>query len=159
MSDSFVCLVIIGFSIFFYLQTFSFPPILGYEKMGAEFWPRLNLIGMMILASIIMIISFRKPQKAVPTEVQPERKNTRGVITCGAFLLAFIILISYIGFLFSAFLSMMALIYTLGERNKAKIFFSSLILVSVIYLTFGKLLFVPIPRGISIFRQLSYYLY
>ena len=32
-------------------------------------------------------------------------------------------------------------------------------MVVMVYFLFGKLLFVPIPRGVSIFRELSYYLY
>jgi len=53
----------------------------------------------------------------------------------------------------------MALIYALGERKKSVILATSFVLVLVVYLSFGKFLFVPMPRGVSIFRELSFYLY
>jgi len=88
-----------------------------------------------------------------------EKKNTIGAVVCAGILLLFIISISYIGFLLSAFLSMMVLAYALGERNKLLLLFFSFVMVAMIYLSFGKLLFVPMPRGVWIFRELSYYLY
>ena len=160
VSDIIVCLIIIASSVFFYVQTFSFPSIAGYEKMGPGFWPRLTLTGIVILALIIMIGSILEQRKGISPKVQSkEKKNTIGAVVCTGILFFFIISISYIGFLLSAFLSMMVLAYALGERNKLLLLFFSFIMVAMIYLSFGKLLFVPMPRGVWIFRELSYYLY
>lgn len=160
MSDIVVCLIIIALSVFFYVHTLSFPTIIGYEKMGPEFWPRLTLTGIVILALIIMIGSLLEWRKGTSLTVESkEKKNTVGAVVCAGILFVFIISISYIGFLLSAFLSMMVLAYALGERNKLLLLFFSFIMVAMIYLSFGKLLFVPMPRGVWIFRELSYYLY
>jgi len=160
VSDIIVCLIIIALSVFFYVQTLSFPTIIGYEKMGPEFWPTLTLTGIVILALIIMIGSILEQKKGISPKVESnEKKNTIGAVVCAGILLLFIISISYIGFLLSAFISMMVLAYALGERNKLLLLFFSFIMVAVIYLSFGKLLFVPMPRGVWIFRELSYYLY
>lgn len=128
--------------------------------MGPEFWPRLTLTGIVIVALIIMIGAILEQRKGIPPKVEPkEKRNTIGAVVCAGILLLFIISISYIGFLLSAFLSMMVLAYALGERNKLLLLFFSFVMVAVIYLSFGKLLFVPMPRGVWIFRELSYYLY
>jgi len=160
VSDIIVCLIIIASSVFFYVQTFSFPSIAGYEEMGPEFWPRLTLTGIVILALIIMIGSILERRRGTSPKVESkEKKNTARAVVCAGILFFFIISISYIGFLLSAFLSMMVLAYVLGERNKLLLLFFSFVMVGMIYLSFGKLLFVPMPRGVWIFRELSYYLY
>jgi putative tricarboxylic transport membrane protein len=160
VSDIVVCLSIIALSVFFYVHTLSFPTVIGYEKMGPDFWPKLMLAGIVILALIVMIGSILEQRKGTsPKAESKERSNTVGAVVCAGILLLFIISISYIGFLLSAFLSMMVLAYALGERNKLLLLFFSFIMVAMIYLSFGKLLFVPMPRGVWIFRELSYYLY
>ena len=160
MADIIVCLIIIAASVFFYVQTFSFPTITGYEKMGPGFWPRMTLAGIVILALIIMIGSILERKKGTASKADSrDQKNTAGLLTCSGILFFFIFSISYIGFLLSAFLSMAALAYALGERNKVTILSFSFVMVLAVYLSFGKLMFVPLPRGIWIFREFSYYLY
>ena len=160
MSDIIGSLIVIGASVFFFVHTLSFTETVGTEQIGAGFWPRLNLIGMVILALFIMIRSLvRRKKAALPKNEPQEEMNTVGVVICGAILLSFVLLMPYIGFLLSAFLGMMALIYALGERKKLVIFLTAFVLVLVVYLSFGKFLFVPMPRGVSIFRELSFYLY
>jgi hypothetical protein len=51
------------------------------------------------------------------------------------------------------------LIYALGERNKLVVVATSFGMVTVIYIVFAKLMYVPMPRGVSVFEKLSYYLY
>ena len=114
----------------------------------------------MILALIIIIGSILERRRGTSPKVESkEKKNTARAVVCAGILFFFIISISYIGFLLSAFLSMMVLAYVLGERNKLLLLFFSFVMVGMIYLSFGKLLFVPMPRGVWIFRELSYYLY
>ena len=117
VSDIIGSLIVIGASVFFFVHTLSFTVMEGTGQIGAGFWPRLNLIGMVILALFILIQSLVKRKKAALPKNEPQEKmNTVGVIICGAILLSFVLLMPYIGFLLSAFLGMMALIYALGER-------------------------------------------
>jgi hypothetical protein len=160
MTDIIGSLIVIAASVFFFVETLSFPAFDIAGKLGAGFWPRLNLIGMVIIAFIIMMNALFKLKKAsFPKEKPQEKTNTMGVLTCGMLLLFFLILIPYLGFLLSAFLGLMGIMYALGERNKRVILFNAFIMVVIVYLSFGKLLFVPMPRGVSIFRELSFYLY
>lgn len=164
MADVIVCLVIIAASVFFFVLTFSFPTLIGFERLGPEFWPRLNLAVMVIMAVVIMIRSIQMQKREISSEVEPkgkeeEKKHIADVLICWAFLIAFVLLMVYIGFLLSAFLAMAVLIFYLGEKKMLSALLTAFCLVLFIYVSFGKLLFVPMPRGVWLFRELSYYLY
>ena len=162
MSNIIISLLVLGSSVFFFVQTLSYPVGLEYERMGPGFWPKLILTGMIILSLIAMIQSILEYKKGIsPNDGggQQERPRAAGTIICGVILLFFIILIPYMGFLLSAFLSMAFLMFGLGEKNKRNVLFFSLVVVGIIYLLFGKALLVPMPRGMWIMRDLSYYLY
>ena len=45
MANIIVSVVIIISSIFFYMETLSYPHKVGFDRMGAGFWPGLVLIG------------------------------------------------------------------------------------------------------------------
>jgi hypothetical protein len=49
--------------------------------------------------------------------------------------------------------------HALGERKCFISMAISLGLVGIVYLIFAKLMQTPLPRGVAIFRELSYYLY
>ncbi|MDB4444422.1 tripartite tricarboxylate transporter TctB family protein [bacterium] len=152
--------LIIALSIFFYTQTFDFQTLSDIGKMGPEFWPRLNLIGIILLSLFIMLQFYRDHKKGlIPESKVMEKKNTKGVLLCLGILFSLIFLMPYFGFLPAAFLAMVALVYAFGERDRRVIFFTSFLLVAMIYIVFGRLMSVPLPRGILFFQTFSYYLY
>ena len=55
--DIIVAGFIIAASVFFFILTLKIEGVAGYENMGPAFWPRFNLIGMIILSGIIMLRS------------------------------------------------------------------------------------------------------
>jgi len=155
-----VSIVIILACIFFYVLTIGIPTIAGFERMTPSFWPRFNLIGMVILSAVIILRSLLK-SKGQKSSAKKERAKggVTGLLICAGILFLFIFLMPYLGFLITAFLSTSALIYALGERRKRSIFLTSFVLVAIIYVVFGKLMYVPMPRGVSIIQEISYYLY
>jgi hypothetical protein len=160
MSDIIVCLVIIAASIFFYIYTLTFPVILKYEKMGPGFWPKLVLTGIVLAAVSLLIESIRKRRDTVQNKKPvDEEKNTKLVVVCAVILVVFLYLMQIVGFVLSSFFATAILAYILGERKKRTTVIYSFIIVLVIYASFAKLMYVPLPRGVSVFRELSYYLY
>ena len=160
MKEILVSIVIILACIFFYVLTIGIPTIAGFERMTPSFWPRFNLIGIVILSAVIILRSLLKPKEKEPAAKKDRAKGgMRGLLICAGILFLFILLMPYLGFLITAFLSTSALMFALGERKKRTIFLSSFILVALIYLVFGKLMYVPMPRGVSIIQEISYYLY
>jgi len=158
---------IIAASIFFLTLTLKIETVAGYERMGPAFWPRFNLIGMVILSGAIMLRSLMRAEKRDPGEAATEENltepgklsNLKYVFYCAGILFGFILAIAYLGFLPSAFVATAGLIYFLGERKKWLVLLVSFGLVAGIYLLFGKLMYVPMPRGVWIFEKLSYLLY
>jgi hypothetical protein len=165
--DIIVAGFIIAASIFFFILTLQIEVVPGYEKMGPAFWPRFNLIGMIILSVAIILRSLMQAKKndtgEAATEESPAGRgkshNVKYVFYCTAILFGFILAIAYLGFLPTAFVATAGLIYFLGERKKWLVLLVSFGLVAGIYLLFGKLMFVPMPRGVWIFEKLSYLLY
>jgi len=148
------------FAAVMYVETCSYAVVPGYERMGPEVWPRFVLAGIVLMSLLIMIRALRNRGKGPPgTPAPPAKMNTTHVLVCAAALFFVTILIPYLGFLFSAFLGMILFSYILGAREKFTVFWYSIASVAAIYLVFGRILLVPMPRGVSIFQKLSYLLY
>jgi len=160
MSNVIVCAVIIVASIFFYLEVLSYPEVSGLEKGTAHLWPKVVLILTFIFALITLIESTLKAKKGMISGKKSEEPiNMKGLAACSLILFFFIFLIPYIGFLPAAVPSTILTVYALGEKKIMSNIIYSLSIVAFIYLSFGKILLVPLPRGVSIFREFSYLLY
>jgi len=129
MGDIFVSIFIFVVSGLFYAQIISYHTMVGYEKMGPGFWPGLNLIGMMIISIILFLRAVKNHRKGVSKKSSP---LGRGVLVVGGLLFFYILVIPYLGFLFTSFLAMSSFIYILGERRKVHIFATSFFLVGLI---------------------------
>ena len=158
---------IIAASIFFFILTLQIEGVTGYEQMGPAFWPRFTLIGMMLLSVVIILQSLIMTKRDGHGDAQAEEKpfepgklsHLKYVFYCAAILFCFILAMTYLGFLPTAFVATAGLIYFLGERKKWLVLLVSFGLVAGIYLLFGKLMYVPMPRGVWVFEKLSYFLY
>ena len=160
MADIAICSIIILFSAFFYRETLSYASIPGYERMGPEVWPQFLLIAIAILSVLIIIGAVRKQKKNVTVISEPQReKKVTDVIIFVIFVFLVNLLFPYLGFLLASFLGMLIFLYLLGEKNKFSILSFSFFSVLTIYFFFAKILLVPLPRGVSIFREFSYFLY
>lgn len=156
MANIIAPLVVIAASVFFYIHTYSFPESLGYQELGPGFWPRLTLAGMIIVAAIICGRSLIASRK----ESRPESSgDSKAFVLMIVLLVLYIFAIHITGFLPASLLMLLAFMRLLGEKNKVVIFSTALGLVAVVYLIFAKIMVAPLPRGVSIFKALSYYLY
>jgi hypothetical protein len=143
-------------SIFFFFHTYSFQESLGYQETGPGFWPRLILAAMMIITAIILVRALIEAKKSGHTA--PPRSNKAFMLMIGL-LIAYILAIHVIGFLPASLLMLIGFIRLLGEKNKLVILGASFGLVAAIYLIFAKIMVSPLPRGVSVFKALSYFLY
>jgi hypothetical protein len=156
LADIIVSVVVIIASLFFFRETLSYPTKVGFEKMGAGFWPGLILIGMVIVAVIIIIKSALERNKRA-TSSSASVKTGFFIIVGG--LVVYQLLIPILGFFPASFIAMVGFITILGEKNKLLIFCSSLGLVAAIWVVFVKVMITPLPRGVSIFKEFSYLLH
>ncbi len=158
MADRISALVIIGISLYFYCLAGQLPIIKGFHQMGDSFWPRLVLGVIIALSAILFLRTFFIREK--PKEKDKSPHSTKFSLAAVMIVLVlYIISISYLGFLFSTFLSLMAFSYIMGDRKFSGIFFFSLGMTAIIYLIFGLLIYSALPRGIWIFKTLSTYIY
>ena len=144
-------------SIFFFIHTYSFQESLGYQETGPGFWPRLILAGMMIITAIILVRAVIETKKDGLAAGSP--RSSKAFILMIGLLVLYIVAIHVIGFLPASFLMLISFIRLLGEKNKPVILGASFGLVAAIYIIFAKIMVSPLPRGVSVFKQLSYFLY
>ena len=152
--------VILGACIFFYALTFQINVVAGFEEMAPSLWPRFNLIGMAVMACLIL-------GRAVWTKIRTKATDAAAkasfplVPVAGSIgiLFGFIFLTPYLGFLFTALLATAAGMRLLSEKNKMVMIVLPLVLVALIYVVFGRVMGVPMPRGVGIFQDISYFLY
>ena len=155
---------ILGVCIFFYAFTYRINVIVGFEQMAPTLWPRFNLIGIALFSILIIIRSFwvRYQKTSRVEEAQGTAQGNDSIINMLksiGILFGFIFLAPYVGFLITAFLAIAALMFLLGEQKKSVIALYSFSLVAVIYVVFGRIMSVPIPRGTWVFKEISYWLY
>jgi hypothetical protein len=156
LTDIIVSVVIIIASVFFYMETTTYPPKVGFEKMGAGFWPGLILIGMVIVAVCLIIQSILERKKGA---AKSSASIQLGFFIIVVGLVIYQLLIPILGFFPASFIAMVGFIYILGEKNKLLIFCSSMGLVAAIWVVFVKVMITPLPRGVSIFKEFSYLLH
>lgn len=158
MADRISALVIIGISIYFYYLAGQLPAIKGFHQMGDSFWPRL-VLGVIIALSAVLFLKtfFIKEEPKEKDKTQTSAKFSLAALM--TVLVLYIISISYLGFLFSTFLSLIAFSYIMGDRRLSGIIFFSLAMTVIIYLIFGLLIYSALPRGVWIFKTISTYLY
>lgn len=71
----------------------------------------------------------------------------------------YVFVVKYIGALLASFLLIMALLITLEEKNFIVIITYSFLLLFLIFFVFLEILYVPLPRGMGIFRIISLFFY
>jgi putative tricarboxylic transport membrane protein len=76
-----------------------------------------------------------------------------------AILAAYLLLMDVIGFTLSTLLFIFGWARTMGYKKMGMLSIFSLVLTVALVLSFGKGFFVPLPRGIGIFKELSYLIY
>ena len=153
--------IILGLLIVFYLfEAMQLPNIDNtVDILGASGFPQI--IGILALL-VLLVISYRvvREKKVVQISLFNVRLQEGRLLLVNIFLLAgYIALLSILGFAVSTLLYLFIAPTSFGySKWRLLTFFSvvgSLVLVSV----FGSVFYVPLPRGIGLFRELSYLVY
>jgi hypothetical protein len=72
---------------------------------------------------------------------------------------AYIFALNILGYIVSTLIFPFFIGRTIGYRKNAILAIFSIILTAVMVLVFGNLFSVPLPRGIGLLRELSYFIY
>lgn len=133
------------------------------EQLGPKFWPIIILIGIVALSAYIIFTILRRIKNS---EWNTEEENAtleqfddKRLVTLITLTVIYVYLLQYIGFLSTTPVFMILVSWLIGIRVIWKNLTFSLLLTSIFIYVFGNFLYVPLPRGIGIFRELSFFFY
>ncbi len=127
------------------------------DILGAYGFPTFVAILAVVFAVIIFIKGYRKAGSiSAMLNIGKPQAGMLSTILC---LGGYIALMNYIGFVLSTLLFTYFNAKLMGYKNNKVLIIFSLIFTALIVFAFGNLFLVPLPRGISFFRELSYLIY
>jgi len=150
--------LILAAAVYFYYLACSIGPC-PPGQLGADFWPKMILIFLMIGCVIKFgeIISNRQLLD-VKADARPEMHN--GKLTAMIVLLIVTVFsIDYIGFALANVCFMLIFLYLVGLRRLRTLLLISLIGTTALLYIFVKLVYLPLPRGMGFFEDITLFIY
>ncbi|MDD3343889.1 MAG: tripartite tricarboxylate transporter TctB family protein [Sulfurospirillaceae bacterium] len=147
---------------FFYNDTLSIDTTRITDVVGAAGFPKAIIVLTFVLTAISLYFVFRKyieeSHKNIGKKLVIEELNVQFLGLIGS-VVAFIFVSEWLGYFPTSILLVFFIMFLLGQRKISKIFITSIVTSVVFTLIFGKLLHVPLPRGIGFIQELSFLLY
>ncbi|MGI6574962.1 MAG: tripartite tricarboxylate transporter TctB family protein [bacterium] len=145
-----------------FIHAVSLPPLPGAarEPIGPYTWPKFLLGGIFILSVIIALNGIRDVKNAdassnVHDVILSFGHDFRIIIFTVLALAVYVFSLKYTGFILTTWVWLAVVIYCFGMRRWATVLGAPTIVTGILYVTFIKLLFVPLPRGVMIFQTIS----
>lgn len=137
--------------------------------LGPRFWPVSLLILMLILSGIGILRTYRSSKvKVEQTDeeiddeaAEPERKFLSipfSLITIASLIL-YALAVYALGYIVSTIAYIVFLAMAMGAKKKVIVLVVSVFVTFLFLWLFSIVLSVPLPRGLGLFRDLSYLLY
>jgi putative tricarboxylic transport membrane protein len=153
--------ILIG-SLVLYAASSQFGQLAPYEGVGPEFWPQLLLLGIIGLTGVGLA-------RDAVAYLRRERSTLRvdGAAAAGRSILLVAMAVAFgyafgmqwMGFLAGTVIFQVVFMYVLRVRSIASLAIVTLVNTGLLYGIFIKLLSMPLPRGVGIFRDLSLFFY
>lgn len=146
--------------VFYLFQSVQLPatdnPI---DVLGASGFPIIiGVLALIVLALITRKVVKEKRQVHVPM-FELHTIDGRMLVINVFLLAAYIGLLDVIGFALATLLYLIVCPLSIGYTKKLKLAAFAFATTVVLVLSFGLLFYVPLPRGIGMFRELSYLVY
>ena len=148
-------------ALYLLLETRTFGSLEAYGKLGPDYWPKFVLVTIMALSLGVAVNTIKGVLKGT-IEASKKLQFNRGTARfCMAFFLiaSYLLLLPFVGFLVLTPIQMICFMVLLGERSKSMIFTIPFVLTISVVLLFTKVMYVPLPRGVGIFLDISHLLY
>ena len=149
--------VVLIISIFLLIISMNIEDLRGIDVIGSGSIPTfiLSFIILLILISLISeVTEYFKTNKTLENN-KINKKTMLSLIALTSLLIVFIAVLTTLGFVVSCLLILPLILITLGERNKIKVLLLTICVPIVFSLLFGLVLNIPLPRGVSIFHEIS----
>ncbi len=139
-----ISLILIFGSVFLYFVTLNFPEGKLSKTAGPAAMPRMWIFGLVLFSSWLIVRVIRRPnEEKVTTDAGKLFKS----ISLMALMVAYLIVMHWIGYYVATFLFLTAGMYLLSFRKHWLILLSSVVFVAFSYFVFWKVLQVPLPLG------------
>ncbi len=127
------------------------------DVLGAYGFPIIVASLAVIFAIVIFIKGYKKAGsvKAMFSFDKPNPGMLSTILCVGGY----IALMNFVGFAVSTLLFTFFNARLMGYKNNKVLAIFSVVFTALIIFSFGNLFLVPLPRGISFFRELSYFIY
>lgn len=141
--------------VIFFIRSLQFGGVtISTDFMGASGFPQIVIVISIMLALWQTYIIFK--EKKIQSETSIDRKRVLLTILLFA---AYMLALNPAGYIVSTVIAVFVLGKVAGYKGSVKMAFFSVILSAAIVLLFGRIFYVPLPRGVGILRELSYYIY
>lgn len=125
------------------------------DAIGPSGFPQMIIV---IAIIILVTLSYRLIKvKKSENIVDSQKLKTVGLVMTMQF--AYIFALNILGYIVSTLIFPFFIGRTIGYRKNATLAIFTITLTAVMVLVFGNLFSVPLPRGIGLLRELSYFIY
>ena len=140
-----------------YFRSLSFGGMeISTDKIGPGGLPQIIILLCLLLMAFIIWGSFKKREKR---KANLTHKGFVIMLVNIAMFGIYIFFMNVIGFVLSTFFYGTVAIRTMGYKSLGKSTVFMFVLTVLVTLVFGRIFYVSLPRGISLFRQFSYFIY
>ena len=158
----FSLLILVGSLLLYWVTgTFGTGTVLQGAQMGPAFWPRFILGAIILLTGIVSVGTIKKISKEKAwgeSLMTMDRGKVRFFAAIGLGV-AYLTLLPILGFIAITPIFMILFMLLLGEKSKVWIIGVSFAMTAVIVVMFTKAMYVPLPRGVWLFREFSLLFY
>jgi len=163
-SEYIIYTILISGAAFIFFHSFSFDHRARFLQEGTVlpgYWPRLILVGIIILSTASLIIKIYKDKvlKRKALKVDKQSVATGRLVLLVLICFIYSNIINYIGYLIGTIVFAVLLLFVMGVRKPFTLFFYPLCVTTVVYLIFTKILYMSLPRGVGIFYEFSQFFY
>ena len=141
--------------------TFGTGTVLQGAQMGPAFWPRFILGAIILLTGIVSVGTIKKiiKEKAWGESLMTMDLGKVRFFAAIGLGVAYLTLLPILGLIAITPIFMIAFMLLLGEKSKGWIIGVSFAMTAVIVVMFTKAMYVPLPRGVWLFREFSLLFY
>jgi putative tricarboxylic transport membrane protein len=159
LGEIIVCAAYLGFSIFLLFEVGGIPQFGVDTSFGPRLWPRV-IIGLSALISGSLLVSH-----LLSLFRGYDRPSTEGMEAWWILFLSMVTFflyalgMQYLGFLVATPLYIAGFMAVLGMRRWTYLVVSSIAVTLILNILFIQFLFIPLPKGVGIFREISLLFY
>lgn len=143
---------------FFVSRTFRRDTVDG-DLLRSNGFPAILIIIGIALLIILIIKQFRNKAPLSGKIIDIGTKAGKAVVINIILLTVYISIINFTGYVLSTFLYAIGAGRTMGYKKYVFLLLFSAAVTVVFVILFGKIFYVPLPRGTGLFRELSYFIY